>query len=127
MLMYEKVYKILKSKIQSGLIPYGARLPSRAELCREYSISEKTVRRALELLSADGYIETSQRRRPIVCYNDSQGDDPGLAQRRVYVVDTDEILKTTILLCFPFLKNGLSLCTEKDWAIPETIAANRCV
>ncbi|MFR6332003.1 MAG: GntR family transcriptional regulator, partial [Eisenbergiella sp.] len=36
MLMYERVFQILKNKIESGLLPEGTSLPSRADLCQEY-------------------------------------------------------------------------------------------
>ena len=49
--MYEKIYRILKNKIECGLLPSGSRLPSRTDLCREFVTSEKTVRHALNLLS----------------------------------------------------------------------------
>lgn len=41
MLMYERVFQILKNKIESGLLPEGTSLPSRADLCQEYGTSEK--------------------------------------------------------------------------------------
>ena len=49
--VYERVYQILRNKIESGLLPYGSKLPSRADLCLEFKTSEKTVRRAVELLA----------------------------------------------------------------------------
>ena len=49
-IQYERAYRQLKNKIESGLLPVGARLPGRSVLCRELGTSERTVRRALELL-----------------------------------------------------------------------------
>lgn len=50
MLMYERVFRIIKNKIESGLLPPGTSLSSRADLCLEFGTSEKTVRRALAML-----------------------------------------------------------------------------
>ena len=66
MLMYERVFQILKNKIESDLLPEGTSLPSRADLCQEYGTSEKTIRRALAMLEENGFIQTSQRKRPVV-------------------------------------------------------------
>ena len=48
----------LKSKILSGEIRPGAKLPSENELAQEYEISRHTVRKALAILVTDGYITT---------------------------------------------------------------------
>ena len=48
----------LKSKILSGEIRPGAKLPSENELAQEYEISRHTVRKALVILVTDGYITT---------------------------------------------------------------------
>ena len=48
----------LKSKILSGEIRPGAKLPSENELAKEYEISRHTVRKALAILATDGYITT---------------------------------------------------------------------
>ena len=67
--MYEKIYRILKNKIECGLLPSGSRLPSRTDLCREFGTSEKTVRHAVKLLSDYGLVETGQRKRPTVTFD----------------------------------------------------------
>ena len=46
--LYQRIYQLLKNQIECGLLPEGKSLPSRAELCREFQVSEKTVRRVLE-------------------------------------------------------------------------------
>lgn len=48
----------LKSKILSGEIRPGVKLPSENELAQEYEISRHTVRKALAILVTDGYITT---------------------------------------------------------------------
>ncbi|MFQ9873189.1 MAG: GntR family transcriptional regulator, partial [Oscillospiraceae bacterium] len=52
-IQYERAYRQLKNKIESGILPVGAKLPGRALLGKELGTSERTVRRALELLVQD--------------------------------------------------------------------------
>jgi DNA-binding GntR family transcriptional regulator len=53
-LSYREIAEDIRQKIDSGLYPYGSRLPSTAELVREYGVSEATVERAVRLLVASG-------------------------------------------------------------------------
>ena len=55
---YMSLMEELKSKILSGEIRPGAKLPSENELAQEYEISRHTVRKALAILVTDGYITT---------------------------------------------------------------------
>ena len=55
---YISLMEELKSKILSGEIRPGAKLPSENELAQEYEISRHTVRKALAILVTDGYITT---------------------------------------------------------------------
>ena len=65
-IQYERTYNLLKSRIECGILPVGKKLPGRSVLCKELGTSEKTVRRALELLEQDGFLETAPRKRPTV-------------------------------------------------------------
>lgn len=49
---------LLREPILKGLLPPGARLPSRAQLSQRYSVSEQVSRRALRLLVAEGLAES---------------------------------------------------------------------
>lgn len=64
--LYQRIYQLLKNQIECGLLPEGKSLPSRAKLCREFQVSEKTVRRVLEEMQEKGLIETRQGKRPVV-------------------------------------------------------------
>ena len=59
---YYSLMETLKQAIQSGKIAPGERLPSENQLAAEYGLSRHTVRKALNLLSAEGYIVTEQGR-----------------------------------------------------------------
>ena len=121
--LYKRIYQLLKNQIVCGLIPSGSKLPSRADLCRELHVSEKTVRQVLVLLSEDGLIVTEQRKRPVVT-----GPDKADLERQKEAVPlntrlADDILSTGKLICYPIVEKGISLCTGKDWEIPATLAA----
>lgn len=121
--MYEKVYDILKNKIQCGILPGGSKLPSRANLCIEFNTSEKTVRRALKMLEQDGLLETVQRKRPVVAMNHDLGRQAGLMSlKRADSAVSVDMLKSGILLCYPINGKGMALCSGNDWDIPQAIA-----
>ena len=56
MVLYRTVYDALRERIVDGSYAVGERLPSEADLSREHSVSAITVKRALDLLRADGLI-----------------------------------------------------------------------
>ena len=64
--LYERIYQLIRSQIECGLLPEGSKLPSRADLCEEFHVSAKTVRSAVERLAEEGLIETSQRKLAVV-------------------------------------------------------------
>ncbi|MBQ7247008.1 MAG: GntR family transcriptional regulator [Lachnospiraceae bacterium] len=57
---YRRMYEALKIRIVQGEYAIGSMLPSELELEREFGISRTTVRRAIELLSRDGFIVVKQ-------------------------------------------------------------------
>lgn len=54
---YYIVMESLKNLISDGTIKVGDRLPSENELVEEFSVSRHTIRKALSILEAEGYIE----------------------------------------------------------------------
>lgn len=57
---YRQIYKILKTGIQQGTYAIGDYLPSEHELCKNYSITRTTARKALDELLKEGFIEKQQ-------------------------------------------------------------------
>jgi GntR family transcriptional regulator len=55
---YEEVTEDLTSKIRSGEYPPGAKLPSRAELCEIYQVSESVIEKSMWILRREGLTET---------------------------------------------------------------------
>lgn len=58
--LYEQLKIALRERLDNHLIEPGERLPSEAELCNDYGISRITVRRAVDELVEEGYLERRQ-------------------------------------------------------------------
>ncbi|MBA9026570.1 MULTISPECIES: trehalose operon repressor [Bacillaceae] len=63
---FMKIYEDIASQIRDGRIEGGALLPSENELADSYSASRETIRKALKMLSEDGYIHKVQGKGSIV-------------------------------------------------------------
>jgi GntR family transcriptional regulator len=64
--LYRKLYHAMRQRIERGALTIGAPLPSEAELSREFSASRITVRHALRLLEAEGFVRKERARPTIV-------------------------------------------------------------
>ncbi|POP33631.1 GntR family transcriptional regulator [Lactonifactor longoviformis] len=120
---YDRIFEILKNKIETGRMPKGSVLPSYTELCREYKVSNKTIRRVVAMLSDAGLIETKERQPSLVIFDQETGERhsaDNLKEPNVPVMT--DILKTAEILCYPLICRGISLCSKSDWDIPERIA-----
>ncbi|WP_042684596.1 trehalose operon repressor [Caldalkalibacillus thermarum] len=63
---YLRIYADLSRKIESGELKPQTKLPSEHELCELYQTSRETVRKALNLLAQQGYIQKIQGKGSIV-------------------------------------------------------------
>ncbi|MCR9157452.1 MAG: GntR family transcriptional regulator [Rhodobacteraceae bacterium] len=52
-----RVYLLLREEISNGVFKDGVRLPGEHKLAEQFDVSRITIRRALEALAADGWIE----------------------------------------------------------------------
>jgi len=59
---YSRIASALTDRIAGGVYPAGSRLPSGSELCREFGVSQMTVRRALTILKTQGLVHGMQGR-----------------------------------------------------------------
>lgn len=59
---YLQLADILRQRITSGQIPPGRRIPSQMELEQEFEISRNTIKKALDVLKAEGLLETAPGR-----------------------------------------------------------------
>lgn len=70
---YNKIYEDLKQKIERGVYRTNTYLPSEYSLIKEYDCSRNTVRRAIEQLGKDGYIQSMHGKGVIVIYDTLTG------------------------------------------------------
>ncbi|WP_037288021.1 trehalose operon repressor [Saccharibacillus sacchari] len=54
--IFSQIYTDYTQRIETGLLKTGIKLPSENEIAEEYGTSRETVRKALHLLSQNGYI-----------------------------------------------------------------------
>jgi GntR family transcriptional regulator/GntR family frlABCD operon transcriptional regulator len=66
-LKYQVLHRFLKEKIQQGEIKTGEYLPSENELCVEFAVTRTTVRKAMDELLKEGFIEKKHGRGSQVC------------------------------------------------------------
>jgi GntR family transcriptional regulator/GntR family frlABCD operon transcriptional regulator len=64
---YIELKNFLKSKIQKGNFQVGDYLPSENDLCKQFSITRTTARKALEELVKENFIERQQGKGSCVC------------------------------------------------------------
>lgn len=55
---YRQVANVIRARIESGEIPPGRRIPSYAELEQMFPVARDTLRKAVQLLKAEGWVET---------------------------------------------------------------------
>lgn len=63
---YQMIYNTIVDQIKSGVIPANTLLPSENELKEQYETSRETIRKALNLLAQNGYIQKVQGKGSIV-------------------------------------------------------------
>ena len=71
---YNRIYEDLKQKIERGVYRTNTYLPSEYSLIKEYDCSRNTVRRAIEQLGRDGYIQSMHGKGVIVIYRKSEAN-----------------------------------------------------
>src|SRR5262249_6109710 len=59
---YVRVARAIREGIAEGVLPVGDRLPAERELCRRFSVSRVTVRRALVELETQGCVKAARTR-----------------------------------------------------------------
>lgn len=57
---YEAAYRSILDRLKSGRYPVGGRMPTEGELSSQFGVSRVTIRRALDMLVQDGYVESKQ-------------------------------------------------------------------
>ena len=57
---YEMAYRTILDRIKAGRYTVGSRMPTEGELAAHFGISRVTIRRALDMLVQDGFVESKQ-------------------------------------------------------------------
>lgn len=78
--IHEQISETLRSRIRSGELPVGSRLPAESTLMEEFSVARGTVRRALRTLNEQGIVQTLQGKGT---YIRSGRPEPSIAQTLV--------------------------------------------
>ena len=85
---YKRIYKILKTAVQERKLLPGVILPGEICLAESYQVSRPTVRKALQMLAAEGFMECH----PGVGWSVLSSDPPPRSERRrELVIGTDLI------------------------------------
>ena len=97
--VYDAVYDRIESKILSGELKPGDKLPSERELMKIYGRSHPTIREALRMLEVAGYIRVIPGSCAEVCYSGTDQFEESLTEllqmRRVPLVDLCDFMSMT--------------------------------
>ncbi len=69
--LYHQLYQLLKRRILSGTLAFGAKLPTEAELAQGFGVSRVTAKRVMDLLAADALIKRQRGRGSHVVFESS--------------------------------------------------------
>ena len=72
--LYHQLYQLLKRRVLSGTLPFGAKLPTEAELADGFGVSRVTAKRVMDLLAADNLIKRQRGRGSHVVFQSSVSD-----------------------------------------------------
>lgn len=78
--LYYQIYTGLRDEILSGVLPFGASVPTEAEISERFGVSRITARRAMQELSDVGLVERRRRIGTRVIHKSKSAageDDPG--------------------------------------------------
>jgi len=57
---YKHAYNVMLDRLKDGRYPVGGRMPTEDELAQQFKVSRVTIRKALDILVQDGYLERKQ-------------------------------------------------------------------
>ena len=87
--LYEQLTTTLRERIDTHVFNFGEKIPSEAELCQKYGVSRITVRRAIDELVEEGYLErkqgkgtfVAQKRSPVTIMSFGENVTEGFSSR----------------------------------------------
>ena len=72
--LYHQLHQLLKRRILSGALPFGAKLPTEAQLAEGFGVSRVTAKRVMDLLAADRLIQRRRGKGSHVVFQASDSD-----------------------------------------------------
>ena len=118
---YLDIKKDLLDKILSGVYPQGSIIPNEYELAEIYKVSRPTIRKAVQILVGEGYLEKRKKRGTIVC-------DPTIRQEFAQMIQTfDQEVKekgltpSTKVLTFKKEKAEEEVCQKLNLSETEEV------
>lgn len=60
--LYHRIYSVLRERIVNGYYPSGVAMPSEAELATSFNVSRITIRKAMEILTAESLVTRTRGR-----------------------------------------------------------------
>jgi DNA-binding GntR family transcriptional regulator len=126
--VYLRVLEDLRERILGGLLPPGARVPSRNAIIANYGVGETAAKHALQVLATEGLIEARAgsgsyvRRAPAACYLDHDrlhfpGSPFGLDEAAVPARRVAWEHQTERQLPPPHIARRLGLEAVSDWTV----------
>jgi DNA-binding LacI/PurR family transcriptional regulator len=131
---YKHIYDFLLGGIKAGKLLPGDRIPSEKELCEQFSVSRITSKRALELLTEQGYITRFPGRGSFVAKKSPEAKNLPRGSRAIGFVISDfsdnfgtRLLFTIESVCrelgyYLILKRSMDSVTEEAKAIASLTA-----
>lgn len=114
MALHRQLFLVLRDQIRRGALSPGEALPTEHELGQQFGVSRITVRRALQDLSGQGYVERRHGRGTFVC-----GRPPATARsplltaresmRKAQLETTVEVVESGLRLPPPVIRAALGL------------------
>lgn len=94
------IAEAIQGRIASGAIPLGARLPSEADLSRDFAVSRPSVREALAALQFVGLVESRRGYGTVVVSREPtvSGPPAGAVRPLGTLVDAVDLLETRLVL-----------------------------
>ena len=105
---YAQIEAELIAQIESGQLAPGAELPSESDLIECYGVSRVTVRRAIDELYHQGYVEKMQGKRACV------KEKVKLQELTSISSYTEEIIRQGMTPSRKLLSFGLRVCTKEE-------------
>jgi GntR family transcriptional regulator len=60
--LYHRIYSVLRERVVNGYYPAGIAMPSEAELATSFNVSRITIRKAMEMLTAESLVTRTRGR-----------------------------------------------------------------